>query len=213
MKDFISLSDLAPTFLEVAGFKPVSTMTARSFVDVLTAGASGRVDLKRHQVFTGKERDVPSQEKGMGGYPTHAIRTHDFLYIRNFRPDRWPVGAPGQHTIQYNDIDESPTKTYMIEHRHDRKVKKLFDLAFGKRPGEELYDLRKDPRQLHNVADQAEYAEVKSQLATALMAELTATKDPRVLGEGDAFDHYPYYGGYPGGRKPESLEAHDRLHE
>jgi hypothetical protein len=27
------------------------------------------------------------------------------------------------------------------------------------------------------------------------MAELKATKDPRVLGKGDTFDRYPYYGG------------------
>jgi hypothetical protein len=38
---------------------------------------------------------------------------------------------------------------------------------------------------------------VKSKLADALMAELKATRDPRVLGKGDAFDHYPYYGSLP----------------
>ena len=82
----------------------------------------------------------------------------------------------------------------MMAHRNDPKVRKLFELAFEKRPAEELYDLRKDPAQLHNVAGQAGYAEVKSELAAALMAELTATKDPRVLGKGDVLDKYPYYG-------------------
>lgn len=83
----------------------------------------------------------------------------------------------------------------MMEHRDDPKVRKLFELAFEKRPAEELYDLKKDPAQLNNVAEKAEYAGVKSKLAAALMAELKATKDPRVLGKGDAFDKYPYYGG------------------
>jgi hypothetical protein len=36
---------------------------------------------------------------------------------------------------------------------------------------------------------------VKGKLAAALMTELKATKDPRILGKGDAFDKYPYYGG------------------
>jgi hypothetical protein len=71
----------------------------------------------------------------------------------------------------------------------------LFELAFGKRPAEELYDLRKDPAQMNNVAGRPEYAYVKEQLVANLMAELKATRDPRVLGKGDLFDHYPYYGG------------------
>jgi len=70
-------------------------------------------------------------------------------------------------------------------------------LGFGKRPAEELYDLAEDPDQLNNVAGERRYARVKKKLADTLMAELKATKDPRVLGKGDAFDKYPYYGSLP----------------
>jgi arylsulfatase A-like enzyme len=211
VEDFISLSDLAPTFLEAAGLKPTADMTARSFMDILTSNKSGRVDRKRDYVLTGKERHVVCQETGTGGYPMRAIRTHDYLYIRNFKPDRWPAGVPkgyakpldidiarprGTH-FGYADIDASPTKSYMLKHRDDPKVAKLFELAFGKRSAEELYDLKKDPAQLNNVAGQPKYARTKKKLVTALMSELKATKDPRVLGEGDLFDQYPYYGGLP----------------
>ncbi|HUS71650.1 MAG TPA: sulfatase [Sedimentisphaerales bacterium] len=209
VEDFISLADLAPTFLEAAGLKPSSQMTAKSFLNVLTSGKSGRVDPKRDHVLTGKERHVACQEIGMGGYPMRAISTYDFLYIRNFKPDRWPAGAPKGYAqpvdivisrplgtlYGYGDIDAAPAKSFMLKYRDDPKVKKLFELAFGKRPAEELYDLRKDPAQLNNVADKPEYAKVKGRLAADLMAELKATKDPRVLGKGDAFDRYPYYGG------------------
>lgn len=147
----------------------------------------------------------------MGGYPMRAIRTHDFLYIRNFKPERWPAGAPkgyakpteinvarplGTH-YGYADVDAAPTKSYMLKYRDDPKVKRLFELGFGKRPAEELYDLAKDPDQLNNVAGQPEYAKVKKELAAALMSELKETKDPRVLGKGDTFDQYPYYGSLP----------------
>jgi arylsulfatase A-like enzyme len=211
VEDFISLADLAPTFLEAAGLKPPKEMTARSFLNILRSDKSGRVDRKRDHVLTGKERHVVCQETGTGGYPMRAIRTHDFLYIRNFKPDRWPSGAPegyakpididiarprGTH-FGYADIDASPTKSYMLKHHDDPKVKSLFKLAFGKRPAEELYDLQKDPDQLNNVADKPEYAKVKKKLAIALMDELKATKDPRVLGNGDIFDNYPYYGSLP----------------
>jgi N-sulfoglucosamine sulfohydrolase len=82
-----------------------------------------------------------------------------------------------------------------MEHRDDPGTKELFELAFAKRPAEELYDLRKDPDQLCNVADVPEYAGAKKALASALQAELIATNDPRALGTGDVFDRYPYYGG------------------
>lgn len=145
----------------------------------------------------------------MAGYPMRAIRTQDFLYIRNFKPNRWPAGAPKGYAkpteivvsrprgtfYGYGDVDAAPAKSYMLKYRDDQKVKKLFELAFGKRPAEELYDLRRDPDQLNNVAGKPEYAGVKSKLAAALMTELKATKDPRVLGKGDLFDKYPYYGG------------------
>jgi N-sulfoglucosamine sulfohydrolase len=208
VEDFISLADLAPTFLGAAGLKSASQMTAKSFLNVLTSRKSGRVDPKRDHILTGKERHVPCQETGMGGYPMRAIRTHDFLYIRNFKPDRWPAGAPKGYAqptdivvyrprgtfYGYADVDASPTKSFMLKYRDDAKVARLFELAFGKRPAEELYDLRKDPAQLNNVAGKPEYAKVKDKLAAALMEELKATKDPRVLGEGDVFDEYPYYG-------------------
>jgi uncharacterized sulfatase len=175
-------------------------------LDVLTSGKSGRVDRKRDKVFTGKERHAYVRTDGLGS-PMRAIRTHEFLYIRNFEPDRWPAGDPEEVGFRdpprpYGDIDGSPSKTYMMEHRDDPDVRELFELAFGKRPAEELYDLRKDPSQLNNVADQAKYAAAKSKLAATLMAKLRATKDPRVLGKGDVFDTYPYYGGM--GRKKAS---------
>jgi len=209
VEDFISMSDLAPTFLEAAGLKPAADMTARSFLDILKSGKAGRVDPKRDHVLTGKERHVPAQEDDNGGYPCRAIRTHEFLYIRNFKPDRWPCGYPAGYAepieidiskprdtkFGYADTDASPTKSYMVKYRNDPKVRRLFEGAFAKRPAEELYDLRKDPAQLENVAEKAEYAETKKKLAAILMAELEATKDPRVLGGADMFDQYPYYGG------------------
>jgi uncharacterized sulfatase len=197
VEDFVSLCDLAPSFLEAVGLKPTADMTGRSFLDVLLSGKSGRVDPKRDKVFTGKERHVPCRP-GHVSYPMRAIQTHDFLYIRNFKPDLWPAGDPQVKegywpAVPYGDMDASPTKTYMMEHKDDPSVKRLFELGFEKRPGEELFDLHKDPGQLNNVAEAPKYAKVKHELASALSAELSATKDPRVLGTGDAFDKYHFY--------------------
>lgn len=198
--DFVSLTDLAPTFLEVAGAKPSEVMTGRSLVGLLTSGKSGRVDPRRDFVLTGKERHVPSQEKGnLSGYPCRAIRTADYLYIRNFKPDLWPVGIPDAAQAQignsFADTDNGPTKSFLIQQQSDPGVKKSFDLAFAKRPAEELYDLKKDPEQLVNVAGRSEYAKARAELGEKLLAALKASRDPRVLGGGDKFEAYPYYGG------------------
>lgn len=195
--DFVSLSDLAPTFLEAANVAVPEEMTGRSLLKVLQSDKSGSVDPARDHVLTGRERHGQAQEKpNPGGYPMRAIRTDRFLYIRNFAPDRWPGGCPDADQAfggrAYGDCDGSPTKEFVIEHRDDPKYRRFYELAFAKRPAEELYDLKQDPHQLTNVADQPQYAEDKKELAERLMAELKVTHDPRVVGGGDQFDRFPY---------------------
>jgi hypothetical protein len=72
----------------------------------------------------------------------------------------------------------------------------LFELGFAKRPAEELYDLSQDPGQTNNVAGQPEYAVLKKHLSWTLTQELNAAEDPRMFGQADVFDQYPYYVGY-----------------
>jgi hypothetical protein len=132
-----------------------------------------------------------------------SLRTRDFLYIRNFRPDRWPAGTPVAEKAFVEgrwlaDCDNGPTKLFMAaQGEGDGAHRRLYDLAFAKRPAEELYDLRKDPGQMANVAEDGAYADVKAQLAARLLAELEATGDPRVVGGAERFEIYPYYGGGP----------------
>jgi|TARA_B110000259_G_scaffold135162_1_gene152290 hypothetical protein len=62
-------------------------------------------------------------------------------------------------------------------------------IGFGKRPKEELYDKRKDPEQMNNVADNKKYARVKAKLLAQLMEVMENTHDPRLK---DKFDYPPY---------------------
>ena len=72
--------------------------------------------------------------------------------------------------------------------------KPFFDRAYGKRPGEELYDLKADPDQIHNVAAEGAYQEIRQRLSKRLMDELTRTGDPRVTNDGDFFESPPLAG-------------------
>ncbi len=215
IEDFVSLVDLAPTFLELAGVNIPEVMTGKSLLSLLESKKTGITEPdKRSFVLHGKERHVPGQEVHMGGYPCRAIRNHDFLYIRNFKPERWPAGTPDPMLAAMKhywlaDCDNGPTKTYMNENREkDENHRHLWDLSFGKRLEEELYDCRKDPEQLVNLANDPEYADVKESLSTQLMEQLELMADPRATGQGDIFDEYPYYGGGP--RHPSSPPDGDR---
>jgi N-sulfoglucosamine sulfohydrolase len=182
-----SLCDLAPSFLEAAGIAVPPAMTGKSLLPSLFGDNEGRGE--REWILTGKERHICAQAHSMGGYPMRAVRTREHLYIRNCRPERWPAGAPPH----YRDVDSSPTKRSLIEYREGPVAPRLFDLSFAKRPSEELYDLRRDPFQMTNLAENPMYLRVKWRLAALLQRELAATDDPRVAGGGDVFDTYAYY--------------------
>ena len=86
--DLTSLTDLAPTFLELAGVAIPAVTTGRSLVPILKSDRSAQVDPQRTAVFTGRERHVESARAGYLPYPQRAVRTPESLYIINFRPDR-----------------------------------------------------------------------------------------------------------------------------
>lgn len=193
--DFVSFTDFAPTLLEAAGINPLKTMTGRSLMNILLSDKSGIIDTERDHVITGKERHTPCQIGHMGGTPMRAIRNKDYLYIHNFEPDRWPAGAAdGTFRQNYGDIDDGPTKSYILAHKDDSHMKKFFELSCSKRPEDELYDLKKDPFQMNNVATDVSYKKVLKDLKKELFQELKASSDPRMTDNGDVFDSYEYLG-------------------
>ena len=206
--DFVCLPDLAPTFMELGGVKPPEGVTARSLVPLLASDKQGQIDPTRTWVITGRERHVAAAREGNLPYPMRALHTADFLYVRNFSPDRWPMGAPyaaagktetlAAQELESNtyyafpDMDASPTKSWVVQNRDAAAWKWHYSRAFDKRPAEELYDLHKDRYQTKNLADDPDYAEHKSRLAADLDAKLRAVKDPRVCADPVPFEHAPY---------------------
>ena len=202
--DLVSLTDLAPTFLEAGRVDTPSVVTGKSLWSVLESSKEGFVDPKRTEVYIGRERHVAIARKGGLPYPQRAIRTADHLFIINFKPDRYPLGDPyllgtaNEPTVQQltnstfvtlPDEDAGPTKAWMVTNRV--KYKKDFDHAYGKRPMYELYDLKKDPHQMNNVAKDSAYAKVVKELREKLMNELEETGDPRLVDNGKFFETSP----------------------
>lgn len=210
--DLVSLPDLAPTFLEAAGASIPAVMTARSLWPVLQAKSEGLVDPQRTQVFMGRERHVEMARTGHLPYPQRAIRTPDYALVINFKPDRYPLGNPYSLDsdnpptteeltettfVTLPDEDAGPTKAWIVDHRNDPQWSNAYEHAYGKRPREELFDLQKDPHQMHNVASDPAYERVLSELRQRLMDELKSSDDPRLIDGGKFFETPPMAGPLP----------------
>lgn len=197
VSDFVSLTDLAPTFLEAAGINIPEVMTGKSLINILKSDKEGRVEEERDFVVFGRERHTLAQKyPSKEGYPSRGIRTEDYLLIKNYKPDLWPAGVPTNSTrgIDFSDCDFSPTKQFIIQNQNEPGIQKFYKLAFAKRPKYELYDLKKDPDQTVNLADDEAYAEVRKDLYKRLKEVLEKSSDPRLKSEDCKFTDFKYFG-------------------
>ena len=190
----VSLIDLAPTFLAAAGVAAPASMDGQDLLPVLRdRAARGFTPHLRDTVITGRELHVRDAREGDLPYPMRALRDRHCLYVRNFKPDRWPVSPPPLDAESQRDIDRGPTRTFYAARSGDNTFANFMDLAIGKRPVEELYDLSADPDQLRNLAADPRHAATREKMAAELLRALRETGDPRVVGNGDAFDMPPYH--------------------
>lgn len=214
VKDFVSFSDLAPTFMEVVGKDPHQQMTGGSLMKQLLTKKSGQIDPLRDHVLLGKERhDVGrSNQDGIDlAYPVRAIRNDSMLYVHNIIPERWPVGNP---EYGFLNCDGSPTKSYLTNLQPGDEEYSFFQMNFDKRPEHELYNIKKDPHCIINLAEIPEHAAQIKTLRSQMETELIAQGDPRTLGKGEIFDKYIYYGkrlDYNTGKRISSLKYIKKL--
>jgi hypothetical protein len=187
---FVNLIDLMPSFLEMGGVAQIPKVDGKSLVPVV----KGTKKSNREEVYLERERHCLCRvDQGMlAGYPMRAVRNNQFLYIKNLRPDRFPAGdetIPGTPSI-YGDVDGGPSKALLIDNKDEASIQYYFNLSFGKRPSEELYDVVKDPFQLHNLAGNKLYGTVLNTMRIKLDDWMEKENDPRRNGGGDEIDRY-----------------------
>ena len=193
VEDYVSFADIAPTFLQAAGVTAgggiMQQPTGRSLFDIFSKPGSGQVIPSRDHVLIGKERHDVGRPNNWG-YPIRGIVKGDRLYLRNFEPKRWPIGNP---ETGYLNCDASPIKTLLLNQRRAGDAK-FWQMNFGKRPAEELYNLDCDPDCVKNLAGDAAHKPLLESLRKDMETGLRQHGDPRMSCNGGVFEKYPFVG-------------------
>ena len=192
MYDYISFIDIAPTLLEVAGINQAESgmqpIEGKSIVPIFKSRKKGLADKSRDHVLIGKERNDVGRLDDTG-YPIRGIVREGYLFLVNFKPNRWPSGDP---ETGYLDCDGSPVKTLILNIRRSDESSDFWKYSFGMRGEEELYNISSDPECLINLVADPGYNPLKQRMRLQMVQELEKQEDPRIMGNGDIFDKYPY---------------------
>ncbi len=137
----ISLTDVTPTFVDVAGGRTPAGLDGRSFKDVLL----GKARTFRERVF-----GTHTGDGDMNVFPQRCVRDRRFKYILNLKPqNRWTThftkvdGIPDSHRDVY--------ATWEAKAAGDPQTARLLE-TIEQHPAEELYDTETDPYELTNLA-------------------------------------------------------------
>jgi len=190
--DYVSFIDIAPTLLELAGLSAeaagMEPVQGRSLKNILENRHDGRVEPGREALIFGQERHDLGRPDDVG-YPARGLFWDGFLYVHNFEPGRWPMCDP---VTGYLNTDGGPTKTEILAQNRLGINHALWVLNFDRKPAEELYDLRRDPDCVLNLAADPAFAQRRETMQARLFAGLRAQHDPRMEGKGAIFDQYPH---------------------
>lgn len=176
----VSLIDLPPTTLSLAGIRPPPIMQGRSFL-----GAENTPE--RQYVFGGRNRMDTRLDL------TRTLRDRRFRYIRNYMPHR-PYG-------QYNNYAwQGRAYQSWEEEWRAARLNAVQSRFWEEKPAEELYDIEVDPHQIQNLANEPAYREKRNELAQALEEEMIALNDNAFIAEDMAaqgYDESRVPGAYP----------------
>lgn len=189
--DPVSLIDMAPTFLELAGIEVPKVMTGRSITNLIFSRKSGDLDKDREFVVSSFEKHTNARADSLG-FPRRAIHTDEWTYIINYEPTRFPMGSidfliPGWDIL--GDTDPGRFKEYYKENFNSSDFNPFWELSFGKVPREQLFNKISDPDMINNLAYDLDYNSVRLELKAKLEKYLEKTGDPRFRGE-SPWDNY-----------------------
>tara|TARA_Y100001972_G_scaffold128681_2_gene190984 strand:+ start:6925 stop:8829 length:1905 start_codon:yes stop_codon:yes gene_type:complete len=175
--ELVSFVDYAPTALNLAGLPIPDHMQGQPFLGT---------DLpeKREYIFGARSRADDMYEI------SRASHDDRYIYVRHYIP-QYPY-------IQSGKIfgDEKEAFRLLRRSRAEGDLPPLGEAMFNPKPIEELYDLQNDPFEQDNLAEHADYQEVKSRMRDAMHDWMLSHRDAGMLIEPEmmrrAGDDSPY---------------------
>ncbi len=165
--ELISGEDLAPTFLEAAGLPVPPEMTGQSFVKLLRGEPfEGRKFLFAERGAHGS--GLPQQSSAFDLGRVVVSPTHKLIYNATWQLPYHPVDFAGD--AFWRELEQM--------HQAGKLDAKLDRFYFSPtRPMFELFDLRADPSESHNLAGTPDAAAVEKQLKAALQEWMILQRD------------------------------------
>lgn len=164
----VSWADILPTLIQIAGGNPPPGLDGRSILPILR----DPTQKGRDRIFT-----THSGDGDINVYPMRSVRTDKWKYILNLHPefaftthiDRAASAEPNPYWPTW--VEAAKTDAFAAARVH----------RYRERPAQELYDLDADPNELHNLAAQPQFANIKSDLHRELESWMTAQGDKQTV--------------------------------
>lgn len=160
----VSNTDIAPTILGLAGLPIPPTMQGRNILDPANA--------PRRYIFAGRDKMDDTHDA------IRAVRSQDFEYILNLMPDR-----PYAQFNSYKEATYPGLALLNVLHMEGKLPSAQDAFMQPSKPPEELFDLHKDPDEIHNLATDPAYAGVLKEMRAALQEWRQSVGDPGVSDE------------------------------
>lgn len=161
----VSMIDLGPTMLSLAGVKTPSHMFGKAFLGPMTTSP-------RKYIFGARDRMDERYDI------IRMVRGPKFRYVRNYEPYKtW---------YQYmNTPEKGRTMREIRKAAADKATPAVTQFLQPRKPLEELYDVENDMHELHNLAEDPRYAEKLEELREQHLQWVVETKDVGLIPEAE----------------------------
>jgi uncharacterized sulfatase len=163
----VQYEDILPTLIEFCGGAPVDGIDGTSFLQTLYGKK------KEHRTWAyGIHNNIPEGT----AYPIRSIQDKRYKLIVNLTPE---VDYFEKHMMDVNNRRQV-WANWLESAEVNRKAKFLVE-KFAKRPAIEFYDLKNDPWELNNLAEQKKYAKNIAMMRTELEKWMKQQGDTGIL--------------------------------
>ncbi len=163
----VSWVDLLPTIVAAAGGTVDGDLDGRSFLPVLLSTSTNH----REAIFA-----VHSGDGNFNVYPSRSMRTERFKYIRNLHPEF----KFSSHVMKPAKAEAAYWPSWVERAKTDDNAREIVR-DYTRRDAEELYDLKVDPNELHNLADHSDHQDRRLRMRQELTAWMTEQQDSETV--------------------------------